>query len=105
MPISTDLLVRIEEVLNRLAAESVLAQPGRDDGLVLAYSLLGELEELYSGAPPLLERVRDMRTHLERRLETAQPFDEPSLDRLRELVEELGSAPSASAPKGRPPCW
>ena len=46
MPISSDQFAPIEEIINRLATESILAQPGRDDGMVPAYSLLGDLREL-----------------------------------------------------------
>jgi two-component system chemotaxis sensor kinase CheA len=79
----------IEDTLNRLAAESVLAQAGRDDGLIPAYSLLGELCELTTVLPELNNPLRELRGTLEKRLDSAQPFDEASLKELRSLIEWL----------------
>jgi len=79
----------IEDTLNRLAGESVLAQAGRDDGLIPAYSLLGELCELTTVLPELNNPLRELRGVLEKRLDTAQPFDEASLKELRSIIEWL----------------
>jgi len=79
----------IEDTLNRLAAESVLAQAGRDDGLIPAYSLLGELCDLSTVLPELNTPLRELRGVLEKRLDAAQPFDEPSLKELRSVIEWL----------------
>ena len=46
MPISFATHPAIEDTINRIAAESILAQVGRDDGLVPAFSLLGDLVDL-----------------------------------------------------------
>ena len=58
MPIPLETFPPLEDTINRLAAESVLAQSGRDEGLIPAYSLLGELTEL-SGAEPQLVAVAE----------------------------------------------
>ena len=79
----------IEDVANRLAAESIFAQVGRDDGLIPSYSLLGELCEHSSTYPEFNEPLRALRDRLEKRLDGAQPFDEPSLSDLRAAVEWL----------------
>ena len=92
MPISPELLASIEQVCNRLAGEIVLAVPGRDDGLVPAYSLLGELRELGASIPALDAPLAAMFTELDRRLDAAQPFDEACLGRLRRLVEWIPAA-------------
>ncbi len=67
----------------------MLAQPGRDEGMVPAYSLLGDLRELCALEPVLREPVAAMHVDFERRLDTAKPFDDDLLGRLRQLVEWL----------------
>ena len=89
MPIPSDQFAAIEENLNRLATECILAQPGRDDGLVPAYSLLGELREQCSLAPALREPIATWHATLEKLLDTAHPFDEATLSGLRGLIEWL----------------
>ena len=84
MPITPAQFAAIEDALNRIAAESILAQPGRDDGLVPSYSLLGDLQELCAGDAVLHGRVVAMRVLLEGRLDAAQPFDEGTLKQLRD---------------------
>jgi two-component system chemotaxis sensor kinase CheA len=92
MPLSTAQLLTIEDTLNRVAAESILAQPGRDDGLVPAFSLLGDLSEQCAGDSAWQARVTAVRGLLEARLDAAQPFDQPTLAALQGLVEWLGGA-------------
>ena len=45
MPIPTESLQALDDALSRLAAESMLATAGRDDGMIPSYSLLGEIRE------------------------------------------------------------
>ena len=89
MPISTTTLVKIEENLNRLATETILAQAGRDDGLVPAYSLLGELRDQCAEEPALAGPITTTQARLDALLDSARPFDEPTLGELRWLVEWL----------------
>ncbi|HEY9155390.1 MAG TPA: chemotaxis protein CheA, partial [Opitutaceae bacterium] len=95
MPLSPDSLSSIDDVANRLAAESILAQPGRDDGLIPAYSLLSELADLCAGDSTLVKAVQDVRGILDKMLDNAQPFDDTSLGKLRKLVVWLPKAVSA----------
>jgi two-component system chemotaxis sensor kinase CheA len=98
MPIPSDQFAALEENLNRLATECILASAGRDDGLVPAYSLLGELREQCSLAPELRGPISAAHAALERLLDAAHPFDEPALAALRRLVEWLpGAMESAKA--------
>ena len=92
MSISSDSVLPIEEAVNRLASESVLAMPGRDEGLIPSYSLLGELRELCALEPLLRDPIVALHRTLEQRLDAAQPFDEGSLAYLRSLVEWLPNA-------------
>ena len=101
MSIPAESLPLIEDTLNRLAAESILAQVGRDEGLIPAYSLLGELLEQASTQPEVSEPARALRDYLEKRLDNAMPFDEPGLTgllilRSRALQKLPDSAPCSS---------
>ena len=89
MTLSSDQSGRIEEILNRLVGEIVLATPGRDDGLIPSYSLLGELAGLCEGAPGMKLPVDLMRARLERNLDQALPFDEGVLADMRKTIETL----------------
>jgi len=80
-------LSTLEDLINRLASEIMLAQPGRDDGLVPAYSLLGELRERSAGEPVLLEPTAALHAELDAMLDAARAFDAPMLARLRVYVE------------------
>jgi two-component system chemotaxis sensor kinase CheA len=95
MSLSPETFAAIEQLSNRLATETVLASPGRDDGLVPIYSLLGELAGLCALEPALHGAVVALHGELDRRLDAAQPFDEPSLARLREFMEWLPGALAA----------
>ncbi|ACB73723.1 chemotaxis protein CheA [Opitutus terrae] len=95
MPIPPESFRALDDVINRLAAESVLAQSGRDDGLVPSYSLLGDLRELCAAEPLLLEPLVAMHVALEKLLDTAHPFDDATLGKLRSLVEWLPTAVDA----------
>lgn len=95
MPISPSQFAAIEDAVNRLAAESILAQAGRDEGLVPAYSLLGDLREQCSPEPLLRDAVIAVQNDLEKLLDVAQPFDEGTLGKLRTLVDWLPVAIAA----------
>lgn len=94
-------LAAIEDASNRLAAESILAQAGRDEGLVPAYSLLNDLREACAGEPALHAPVSAMLAQLEQMLDAARPFDDATLTQLRGFVEWL-SAAITCAREGRP---
>ncbi len=87
MIIEPVLLQQVEDITNRIAAEAILAQPGRDDGLIPAYSLLGQLCDLLGDHHDALHPAQSTREVLERRLDAAQPFDEASLACLQYFAE------------------
>ena len=89
MSIPSESFQALEDAINRLAAESILAQSGRDDGLVPSYSLLGDLRELCSTDASLREPIVAAHVALEALLDSAQPFSDASLGELRRLVEWL----------------
>src|SRR5665213_3078169 len=95
MPHSPDPSSALEEILNRLAVEAVLATPGRDEGLIPAYSLLGEIRALCADQPAVLESIDALLPEFEQCLSTAAAFPAPLVGRLRALVEWLPGALAA----------
>ncbi len=95
MPIAPESFSALDENLNRLATETILAAPGKDEGLVPSYSLLGEMRELCGLEPVLRDPITSTHAALEKLLDTAQPFDAATLASLRQLVEWLPEAIAA----------
>lgn len=95
MPTSEPHHQALDNACNHLASEIILAQAGRDDGLIPAYSLLSDLVAATADDPVLLGPVSEVRARLDRLLDSALPFDEGSLQALRKLVEWLGPAINA----------
>ncbi len=92
MPLAPESLQALDDSLSRLAAESILAQPGRDDGLIPSYSLLGEMRDTAASEPALRDAIVAVHAVLDKRLDAAQPFDEPTLVELRRLIAWLPDA-------------
>lgn len=102
MPISPDSLIALEDLFNRLAAESMLAQAGRDDGLIPSYSLLGAVIDCSSVEPEFCAVATTMRNALEVLLDSAQPFDAATLGQLTDFISWMPGAITA-AKTGLPP--
>lgn len=92
MSLPAQAVEKIEEAVNRLAGEIVLATPGRDDGLIPAYSLLSELADLATGDTVLAEPIAAARAAIDARLDGGLPFDEESLGVLLHTVNWLQKA-------------
>jgi two-component system, chemotaxis family, sensor kinase CheA len=92
MPIPTESLQALDDAVSRLAAESMLAMAGRDDGMIPSYSLLGEMRELCASEPALCGPVTAVHAELDKLLESAKPFDEAVLGRVRRLAEWMPGA-------------
>lgn len=103
MSITPSQLSALEDSANRLAAESILAQAGRDDGLVPSYSLLNDLREATAADPELQAPIAAVVGVLDKLLESAKPFDAASLGKLRELVDWLPRALAARRGAGALP--
>ncbi len=95
MPLPSDAFSALDDTINRLAGESILAQSGRDDGLIPAFSLLSEFCEQAAAEPKLAEPAASVRTALEKLLDEARPFDDATLEKLRNLVSWLPNAAEA----------
>ena len=96
MPIPSESFQALDDSVNRLAAESILAQSGQDDGLIPSYSLLGEIRELCTPEPVLHDAINAVHACLDQKLDAAQPFDDASLGFLRQLIDWLPAAISAA---------
>ncbi|MDD2763115.1 MAG: chemotaxis protein CheA [Opitutaceae bacterium] len=96
MAFSAETFGSADDLVSRLASESLLAQPGRDDGLIPAFSLLGDLALLLAAAPAIAAPVEGIRHQLEVRLDGAQPFDAPTHSALCRLVDWLPKALEAA---------
>jgi two-component system chemotaxis sensor kinase CheA len=95
MSISPVSFQALDDAVNRLAAESILAQAGRDDGLIPSYSLLGEIREHCLTEETLSDALAAVHGALDKKLDAALPFDEATLNQLRELIDWLPGAIAA----------
>jgi two-component system chemotaxis sensor kinase CheA len=101
MALSADVFGVLDDLSSRLAGESVLAQTGRDDGLIPVFSLLSDFAQACTDEPALAAAISAVRQPVETLLDEAHPFDEPTLGLLRRLVDWLPGA-LAHARQGQP---
>lgn len=81
MSLSEQQLHEFETKLNKIAAELIIAQPGSDEGLLPAYSLLTELAEIAQNS--VLEgSVANARAAIDQLLDNGDPYDNATLDYL-----------------------
>jgi two-component system chemotaxis sensor kinase CheA len=92
MALPADVFSVLDDLSSRLAGESVLAQAGRDDGLIPVFSLLSDFAQGCVGEPTLAAAINSIRQSVETLLDDAHPFDEPTLKLLRRLVDWLPGA-------------
>jgi two-component system chemotaxis sensor kinase CheA len=95
MPLSPESHQALDDAINRLAAESMLARANSDEGLLPAYSLLTEIRDHCAAEPALLERISPLHGELEIQLDAAKPFDEASVQSLRVVATWLPEAIAA----------
>lgn len=74
-----------EGLLNKIAAEMVLAEAGNSEGMVPMYSLMGELAEACAQHPILAESVANVKQALDALLDAAAPFNSETIDYLSEF--------------------
>ncbi len=102
MPLAPESYQALDDALNRLATESILATPGRDEGLIPSYSLLGEIVTLCESDTILHYAVKSTHTLLDKLLDVASPFTEETIVQLRKLIDWLPEAIEA-VKAGMPP--
>jgi two-component system chemotaxis sensor kinase CheA len=92
MPLAPEIYQALDDALNRLASESILATPGRDEGLIPSYSLLGEVATHCAGDPVLHSAIQSTHAILDKLLDAAKPFNEEAIVKLRKLIDWLPDA-------------
>lgn len=101
MPLNTSSHALLDEACSRFAAESIFAQAGSDEGLIPAYSLLGDMLPHAEEEPSIALPLRALHQRLNALLDAAQPFDDAAEHALKQTAAWLGSALAASS-AGRP---
>ncbi len=92
MAFSAGTLSALDDLQSRLASEFMFAQPGRDDGMIPIFSLLGDLLQAAEGNPEFTAPVQRIRHQMEVRLDAAQPFDAETLAAVRALLDWVAAA-------------
>lgn len=96
MPLSTSSFALLDDASSRLAAESIFARAGSDEGLIPAYSLLGDMLPNAVGEPALEAGLRALHARLDALLDAAQPFDDAAERLLKHTVSWLPAALAAA---------
>jgi len=82
MKLDTQQATALEEFSGKIAAELVFAEPGKDEGLIPAYSLLGELMDRIDTCDEVMKAAKAMQHMLGEHLDTGRPWEIATLDRL-----------------------
>lgn len=80
------LLEDLESIINKITTETLLAQPGKDDGMIPIYSLLTELEEQSEPVQSLPEAIMAVKGHLDTLLDECKPFETDDITLLKRFA-------------------
>ena len=105
MSLNASSFALLDDIASRLAAESIFAKAGTDEGLIPVYSLLADFLAQIEPDSPLAGPGRVLHRRLDALLDAASAWDEPSVQNLQEFVAWLPSALAAerSGEKSPPP--
>lgn len=111
MSLNASSFALLDDIASRLAAESIFAKAGTDEGLIPAYSLLADFLAQMQPDCALAGPAGALHKRLDALLDAASPWDEPSVQKLQEFVAWLPGAlaaersgeKSAPPPAGSPP--
>lgn len=92
MSLNASTYALLDDLASRLAAESIFAAPGGDEGLVPAYSILTDILALLQADSPLAAPLKGLQALLDTLLENARPWDDASAGKLREVGAWLPGA-------------
>ena len=92
MPLLSAAFTVLDDLSSRFAAESIFATALSDEGLIPAYSLLGDLLGHLGDQPELEGPVKGLHVCLDTLLNEARPFDEASVKHLTALAAWLPGA-------------
>ncbi|MBE2215510.1 MAG: chemotaxis protein CheA [Opitutaceae bacterium] len=72
----------LEEFSGKIAAELVFAEAGKDEGLIPAYSLLGELMDQIDSCDEVMKAAKAMQALLGEHLDQGKPWETATINRL-----------------------
>jgi two-component system chemotaxis sensor kinase CheA len=101
-----ELIAELKKLGDKIAAELVFAEPGKDLGLLPIYSLLGLIEDVAgreASVQPLAGGIKEARQWVDAMLLSTAAFDALTLKRLREWVEWWQASVSAYEAGAAPP--
>ncbi len=77
---------KLQHLFNQIATELVLAKPGKDDGLLPIYSLLGDVADASDAPEEIQQSAKNVRSSLDKLLDSALPFDDATLAYLNRFT-------------------
>jgi two-component system chemotaxis sensor kinase CheA len=92
MALSPALFAVLDDLASRFAGESIFAKADSDEGMIPAYSLLGDMLGHTGEHPEISKPVKAMQSALDTLLEQAQPFDAPTEKQLKTFANWLPGA-------------
>jgi two-component system chemotaxis sensor kinase CheA len=92
MPLLSSTFTFLDDLASRFAAESIFATALSDEGLIPAYSILGDLIGHLGDQPELEGPVKGLHGCLDTLLNEARPYDEASIVHLKALAAWLPGA-------------
>jgi two-component system chemotaxis sensor kinase CheA len=92
MPLLSSTFTVLDDLASRFAAESIFATALSDEGLIPAYSILGDLIGHLGDQPELEGPVKGLHGCLDTLLNEARPYDEASIVHLKALAAWLPGA-------------
>ena len=92
MPLLSSTFTVLDDLASRFAAESIFAAALSDEGLIPAYSLLGDLLGHLGDQPELEGPVKGLHVCLDTLLNDARPFDESAVKHLTAVAAWLPGA-------------
>jgi len=103
MPLLPSTFTVLDDIASRFAAESIFATALSDEGLIPAYSLLGDLMTHLGDQPELAGPVKGLHGCLDTLLNEARPYDEASITHLKAFAAWLPAALVAVRDGNTPP--
>jgi len=105
MALSAETISQLEECLNRISSEIVLAQPGADESMIPIYSLLSDIGDIGVEIEAIADAVGYAKEALDRLLDSAQPFDAATLEYLNGFAKWGSTALQAINAGNKPEPW
>lgn len=102
MSLPASIFTVLDDLASRFAAESIFATAASDEGMIPAYSLLGDLLGHLGDQPELEAPAKGLHSCLDNLLNEARPFDEESVNHLKAFAAWLPNA-VAAVRDGKPP--